>query len=34
LLLFHLIEFGIFAVLTAALIAFTVYRLRANRVAA
>jgi hypothetical protein len=31
---FHLIEFGIFAVLTAALIAFTVYRLRANRVAA
>ena len=34
LLVFHLIEFGIFAVLTAALIAFTVYRLRANRAAA
>ena len=31
---FHLIEFGIFGVLTAALIAFAVYRLRANRVAA
>ena len=31
---FHLIEFGIFAVLTAALVTFAVLRLRANRVTA
>jgi hypothetical protein len=34
LLTFQLIEFGIFAVLAAALIAFTLYRLRSNRVTA